>query len=72
VIPHVASIGAPIFDHQAVRASISLSGPRPALLDEGFETNIKLVRDAAREISKRLGSESHEPVVMEKAFASST
>jgi DNA-binding IclR family transcriptional regulator len=59
VIPHVASIAAPIFDHaRRIRASISMSGPRPAVLGDSAQKNIGLVRDAAAEISRRLGSEA--------------
>jgi DNA-binding IclR family transcriptional regulator len=56
VIPGIASVGAPIFDHRdRIRAAISVSGPRPAILDGNLEANLKLVRHAAAEISRQLG-----------------
>lgn len=56
VIPGIASIGAPVFDHSgAVRASISMSGPRPAVLGDGTRDNIDRVLAAAAEISRVLG-----------------
>ncbi|MEV4671479.1 MULTISPECIES: IclR family transcriptional regulator [Actinomadura] len=59
VIPGIASIGAPVFDHEdRVRASISLSGPRPAVLESSFEDNVRLVREAAAEISRLLGRDA--------------
>lgn len=56
VIPYVASIGAPLFDHAGeVRASISLSGPRPAILGENRDESITRVVAAAQSASRALG-----------------
>ena len=56
VIPHISSIGAPVFDHRRqIRASISLSGPRPAILGDDRERNIVMVLAAAAEASHGLG-----------------
>jgi DNA-binding IclR family transcriptional regulator len=58
VIPGIASIAAPIFDHRdRVRATVSLSGPRPSVLDGNFEDVRDRLRAAARDISKRLGQQ---------------
>lgn len=57
VIPGIASLGAPIFDHcDRIRAAISLSGPRPAILDGNLESNLELLGKSAAEISRQLGS----------------
>ncbi|GAA4053831.1 IclR family transcriptional regulator [Actinomadura miaoliensis] len=59
VIPGIASIGAPVFDHEnRIRASISLSGPRPAVLESCFEEDVRLVREAAAAISRQLGQDA--------------
>jgi DNA-binding IclR family transcriptional regulator len=61
VIPHVASIAAPVFDHTGrIRASLSMAGPSPAVLGDAAEGNIALVREAAADISRRLGSETQD------------
>jgi len=61
VIPGIASIGAPVFDHeQRVRASISLSGPQVMVLGDHAEENVALVRDAAAAISRQLGQQDVE------------
>ncbi|MBB4660451.1 IclR family transcriptional regulator [Conexibacter arvalis] len=58
VIPGIASIGAPVFDHeQRVRASISLSGPQVMVLGDHADENVALVRDAAAAISRQLGQQ---------------
>ena len=58
VIPGIASIGAPIFDHAGrLRASLSMSGPRPSVLAEHQTANIKLIREAGAEISRQLGQQ---------------
>jgi DNA-binding IclR family transcriptional regulator len=57
VIAGIASLGAAIFDRRnRVRASLSLSGPRPAILGDATETTTQLVLDAANAISDRLGA----------------
>jgi DNA-binding IclR family transcriptional regulator len=61
VIPGIASIGAPIFGRDAqLRASVSLSGPRPAILGENRQLNISLVLQTASRISAQLGYEATE------------
>lgn len=61
VIPGIASIGAPIFGHDGeIRASISLSGPRPAILEEDSDRNIALVVETALAISRQLGHDGAE------------
>jgi DNA-binding IclR family transcriptional regulator len=58
VIPGIASIGAPIFDHAGrLRASLSMSGPRPSVLAEHQTANIELIRHAGAEISRQLGQQ---------------
>lgn len=52
----IAAIGAPIFDHTArIRASLSLSGVRPAVLGEAQQEITRLVVDGAAEVSQLLG-----------------
>lgn len=59
VIPGIASIGAPIFDYAGrLRASLSMSGPRPSVLGEHQTANIELIRQAGAEISGRLGQDA--------------
>lgn len=54
VIPGIASIGAPIFDHSGrVCAAVSASGPRPIVLDGGKFA--QYISRAAADISRRLG-----------------
>lgn len=56
VLPGIAAIGAPIFDHSAtVVAALSLSGLRASLLGDDREAHCDLVRDGAAEISRSLG-----------------
>ncbi|MDX6628239.1 MAG: hypothetical protein QOH00_485 [Gaiellales bacterium] len=56
VIPGIASIAAPIFDHDdTLRAALSISGPRPSVLDGNFEQVRDRLLAATREVSKRLG-----------------
>jgi DNA-binding IclR family transcriptional regulator len=57
VIPGIGSIGAPIFDYTGgIRASISISGPRPMILDGNLERIRRIVIDTAQEISLGLGA----------------
>lgn len=56
VIPGIASIGVPVFDHTGrVRAAISLSGPTPAVLGSSRAESVRAVCSAAQEISRLLG-----------------
>jgi DNA-binding IclR family transcriptional regulator len=56
VIAGIASLGAPIFDERGlIRAAISLSGPRPAILGQNLDGNVRLLLACAAEISARLG-----------------
>lgn len=55
VTPGVASVGAPIFGHNGVVvASVSIGGLRDVVIGEGSRV-LPIVREAAREISHRLG-----------------
>ncbi len=55
----IAAVGAPIFDHSgSIRASLSISGLRPAILGDHLDTNRDLIIEAAREISTTLGYDS--------------
>lgn len=52
----IAAIGAPIFDHTGrIRASLSLSGVRPAILGDSEHDIARLVVEGAAEISQLLG-----------------
>lgn len=56
VVVGMAALGAPIFDYRgALRASISVSGPKPRMLGEGRAANIEAIREAARATSRALG-----------------
>jgi DNA-binding IclR family transcriptional regulator len=56
VVRGMAAVGAPIFDYRgAIRAAISLSGPRPTLLDENTDRSVELITAGAAEISAVLG-----------------
>jgi len=56
LVPGVASIGAPIRDHEGrVVAAVSYSGLTATLLGSERERSIQLAVDAAREASRRLG-----------------
>jgi DNA-binding IclR family transcriptional regulator len=56
VVLGMAAVGAPIVDYRgAVRAALSMSGPRPTVLGDNFETSRELVVAGAREISLVLG-----------------
>jgi DNA-binding IclR family transcriptional regulator len=56
VVVGMAALGAPIFGYRgALRAAISFSGPRPAVLGERREANVRAIREAAREVSRALG-----------------
>ncbi|MBV9195826.1 MAG: IclR family transcriptional regulator [Solirubrobacterales bacterium] len=55
VTPGVASVGAPIFDHDgAIRASLSVGGMREPILGDGSRA-IELLLEGAAEISRALG-----------------
>ena len=67
VVLGMAAVGAPIFDHQgAIRAALSMSGPRPAILGEHADATRELVTSAAGEISRSLG---FDPVGLQAAEA---
>lgn len=52
----IAAIGAPIFDHtDRIRAALSISGVKPAILGVGVERVRRLVVEGAAEISRLLG-----------------
>jgi DNA-binding IclR family transcriptional regulator len=53
----IASVGAPVFDHTGeVHAALSVGGLRSAVLGhDGGERTVKLVTEAAAEVSRRMG-----------------
>jgi DNA-binding IclR family transcriptional regulator len=52
----IAALGAPIFDYRGrVCAALSISGVRPAILQENERAMLRLVVDGAHEISRTLG-----------------
>jgi DNA-binding IclR family transcriptional regulator len=52
----IAAVGAPIFNHEgSVRAALSISGVKPAILDNHAEAMTALVVEGAREVSRSLG-----------------
>lgn len=52
----IAAIGAPVLDYQGhVRASLSISGTKPAILDGATERMVQLTTAAAAEASESLG-----------------
>jgi len=52
----IAAVGAPIFDHHGrVRAALSISGVRPAILARNRRAMIACVVDGARGVSRALG-----------------
>lgn len=54
----IAALGVPITDYRGtVRAALSVSGVRPAILGAGAKALRELVVDAGREISRSLGAE---------------
>lgn len=56
VTPGIAALGAPIFGHRGtIRAALSISGVRPAILGERFEAIRELIVSGATEISRNLG-----------------
>jgi DNA-binding IclR family transcriptional regulator len=56
VVDGIASLGAPIFDHQGrARAAMSIGGPRPRVIGENLVANAQLVVDGAARISRELG-----------------
>lgn len=60
VVIGMASVGAPIFDHNGkVCAALSMSGPQPAILGENAENSCALVAGAAGDISRALGYAGH-------------
>lgn len=55
----IAAIGAPIFDHQGrVRAALSISGVRPAILGEHEDRLCELAVSGAQEVSRALGHDA--------------
>jgi DNA-binding IclR family transcriptional regulator len=61
VVPGMAAVGAPIFDHRgAIRAALSMSGPRPTILGERAEGTRELITSGADEISRALGFDAAE------------
>jgi DNA-binding IclR family transcriptional regulator len=56
VVDGVASLGAPVRDqHGDVVASVSLAGPRPAILEGNAERTRELLLDACAHVSRALG-----------------
>ena len=56
VVLGMAAVGAPVHDYRgAVRAALSMSGPRPTILEENLEASKELILAGAREISAALG-----------------
>jgi DNA-binding IclR family transcriptional regulator len=52
----MAAVGAPIRDHHGrVTATLSLSGPKPTVLEAETEQSLALIRAAADEVSQTLG-----------------
>ncbi len=52
----IAALGAPIFDHtNRVRAALSISGVKPAILGSNLERMAELIVSAAADISRLLG-----------------
>jgi len=52
----MAAVGAPIRDHDGnVTATLSLSGPKPTVLEDLTEESLDLIRAAADEVSHTLG-----------------
>lgn len=52
----MAAVGAPIRDHSGrVTATLSLSGPKPTVLEDMTEESLALIRGAADEVSRTLG-----------------
>jgi DNA-binding IclR family transcriptional regulator len=52
----IAALGAPIFDYRGtLRAALSISGVRPAILGEREEAMTQLMRESAEAISRALG-----------------
>ena len=53
----IAALGAPIFDHRdRVRAALSISGVKPAILGRDFERTTRLMTSGAAEVSRLLGN----------------
>jgi len=56
VTPGIAALGAPVLDYQGqIRASLSISGTKPAILDGVAERMMQLTSAAAAEASEALG-----------------
>jgi DNA-binding IclR family transcriptional regulator len=56
VVLGMAALGAPIFDHRgSVCAALSMSGPRPTILEDNVEASRELILSGADEISAALG-----------------
>ena len=54
----MAAVGAPIRDHEGrITATLSLSGPKPTVLEAETERSLELIREAADEVSRTLGHE---------------
>lgn len=52
----IAAVGAPVFDYRGqIRASLSISGTKPAILGEAMEKTVQLTTAAAAEASCALG-----------------
>jgi DNA-binding IclR family transcriptional regulator len=52
----MAAVGAPIRDHEGrITATLSLSGPKPTVLEDERENSLALIREAADEVSRALG-----------------
>lgn len=56
VVSGIASVGAPVFDHRGtIRAAISFGGQRSNILGAHEAASIRLIVDAAAEVSRSLG-----------------
>jgi len=56
VVAGMAAVGAPIFDHRGrICASLSISGPRPTILEANARTIQALMVEGAAEVSHALG-----------------
>lgn len=59
VVVGLAALGAPIFDYRGEpRAAVSFSGPKPGVLAEHEQDNVRAILAAARDISRGLGYDS--------------
>jgi DNA-binding IclR family transcriptional regulator len=56
LVPGMAAVAAPIFNHAGkLYGALTMSGPRPAILEDSEESSIALIVDAARQVSRSLG-----------------